>query len=89
MRSLRSWAALPLVLSLAAPLGAEDVTIVYDLSVDGQPQGTAPLFVGGVRVRGAEREHGGASHRLPTLGIGGWPRSRRPRLDARSVASRS
>src|SRR5512134_2988776 len=51
MRSDRVWGALALSLSLAAAAGAEDVTIVYNLTENGQPKGTATQYVSSERLR--------------------------------------
>jgi hypothetical protein len=51
MRSHRSGAAAALAFCLAAPLFAEDVTIVYNLTENGQPKGTATHYVSSERMR--------------------------------------
>jgi hypothetical protein len=51
MRSHSAGAALALALSFAAPAVAEDVTIVYSLTENGQPKGTATQYVSSERLR--------------------------------------
>jgi hypothetical protein len=51
MRSERVWAAAALALCVAAPAVAEDVTIVYNLTENGQPKGTATQYVSSEKMR--------------------------------------
>lgn len=51
MRTHRMWAAAALALSCAAPVVAEDVTILYALTENGQPKGTATHYVSSERMR--------------------------------------
>ena len=51
MRSNRTWAAVAVALSFAVPAAAEDLTIVYNLSENGQPKGTATHYVSSERMR--------------------------------------
>jgi hypothetical protein len=51
MRSHRAWAGIALALSFAAAAAAEDVTIVYNLTENGQPKGTATQYVTSERLR--------------------------------------
>ncbi|HET9316176.1 MAG TPA: hypothetical protein VFQ51_11350 [Vicinamibacteria bacterium] len=51
MRSHRAWAGVALALSFAAAAAAEDVTIVYNLTENGQPKGTATQYVSSEKLR--------------------------------------
>jgi hypothetical protein len=51
MRSHRAGAGLALALSFAAAAAAEDVTIVYNLTENGQPKGTATQYVSSEKLR--------------------------------------
>jgi hypothetical protein len=51
MRSVRVWGAAALSVSLAAAAAADDVTIVYNLTENGQPKGTATQYVSSERLR--------------------------------------
>jgi len=51
MRSHRVGAAAVFALSIAVPLVAEDVTIVYNLTENGQPKGTATQYVSSEKLR--------------------------------------
>ena len=51
MRSHRAWAGLALALSLAPAAAADDVTIVYNLTENGQPKGTATQYVSSEKLR--------------------------------------
>ena len=51
MRSNRAWAAVAVALSFAVPAAAEDLTIVYNLTENGQPKGTATHYVSSERMR--------------------------------------
>lgn len=56
MRCNRVWAAAALAVCLAVPAVAEDVTIVYNMTQDGQPKGTATQYVSSERLRMANPE---------------------------------
>ena len=51
MRSHRVWTAAALALCVVAPAFAEDVTIVYNLTENGQSKGTATQFVSSEKMR--------------------------------------
>src|SRR5262245_31739148 len=51
MRSVRVWGAVALAVSVAAAAAAEDVTIAYNLTENGQPKGTATQFVSSTAMR--------------------------------------
>ena len=57
MRSHRAWAAAALALSFAAAAAAEDVTITYNLTENGQPKGTATQYVSSERLRMSNPEN--------------------------------
>jgi hypothetical protein len=56
MRSHRTWAAAALALSCVVPAFADDVTIVYNLTENGQPKGTATHYVSSERMRMSQPE---------------------------------
>ena len=51
MRSHRVWAAFALAAAIAAPVVAEDVTIVYNMTENGQPKGTATQYASSEKMR--------------------------------------
>ena len=51
MRSHRAWAGVALALSFVAAASADDVTIVYNLTENGQPKGTATQYVSSEKLR--------------------------------------
>jgi hypothetical protein len=51
MRSDRAWGAVALSFVIAAAAAAEDVTIVYNLTENGQPKGTSTQYVGSEKLR--------------------------------------
>ena len=57
MRSDRVWAAAALALSIAVPAAAEDVTIVYNLTENGQPKGTSTQYVSSEKMRMSNPEN--------------------------------
>lgn len=57
MRNHRAWAAAALALTLVAPAFAEDVTIVYNVTKDGQPQGTSTQYVSSEKLRMSNPEN--------------------------------
>jgi hypothetical protein len=57
MRSHLAWAAGALALSFAAAAAADDVTITYNLTENGQPKGTATQYVSSERLRMSNPDH--------------------------------
>lgn len=51
MRCDRVWAAAALAVCVAAPAIADDVTIVYNMTENGQPKGTATQYVSSEKMR--------------------------------------